>query len=319
MKLLLLGILVLLLLLSVCLFAMVQYRKNLDKQMNHILEILDRALDGQKTLAVFDESADAAISERINRLLDISNASYRKADEERNVVKSLIADISHQVRTPLTNIMLYTGLLAEAEIDDQSRALTQKIQAQTEKLDFFMKELVHSSYLESDMLALHPAFSGTAELLGLVCQAEELQAMKKHISFQISGEDFQAFFDMKWTAEALGNILNNAVKYAPKGSEIQLFAESYDSFIRIHVRDQGPGISEKEQGMIFSGFTAPLLCLKKKVWESGCILPGKFWRRRAGISKWILPQAKAATSRCFFPDMLFRIPYTFEICQNCHF
>ena len=126
MKLLLLGILVLLLLLSVCLFAMVQYRKNLDKQMNHILEILDRALDGQKTLAVFDESADAAISERINRLLDISNASYRKADEERNVVKSLIADISHQVRTPLTNIMLYTGLLAEAEIDDQSRALTQK-------------------------------------------------------------------------------------------------------------------------------------------------------------------------------------------------
>ena len=254
MKLLLLGILVLLLLLSVCLFAMVQYRKNLDKQINHILEILDRALDGQKTLAVFDESADAAISERINRLLDISNASYRKADEERNVVKSLIADISHQVRTPLTNIMLYTGLLAEAEIDDQSRALTQKIQAQTEKLDFFMKELVHSSYLESDMLALHPAFSGTAELLGLVCQAEELQAMKKHISFQISSEDFQAFFDMKWTAEALGNILNNAVKYAPKGSEIQLFAESYDSFIRIHVRDQGPGISEKEQGMIFQRF-----------------------------------------------------------------
>lgn len=226
MKLLLLGILVLLLLLSVCLFAMVQYRKNLDKQMNHILEILDRALDGQKTLAVFDESADAAISERINRLLDISNASYRKADEERNVVKSLIADISHQVRTPLTNIMLYTGLLAEAEIDDQSRALTQKIQAQTEKLDFFMKELVHSSYLESDMLALHPAFSGTAELLGLVCQAEELQAMKKHISFQISSEDFQAFFDMKWTAEALGNILNNAVKYAPKGSEIQLLQKA---------------------------------------------------------------------------------------------
>ena len=91
---------------------MAQYQNFLDKT--------DEILSGKKIALSYDESLDSAISERLNRIMEISHIQKEIAEEERDVIKSLITNISHQIRTPLANITLYTGLLKERISDSES-------------------------------------------------------------------------------------------------------------------------------------------------------------------------------------------------------
>ncbi len=127
----------------------------------------------------YDESLDAAVRERLSRVVQISVMQRDSAKEERDVIKALISDISHQVRTPLTNIMLYTGLLREQSLGKDAAALADKIDRQTEKLDFFMKELVKSSYTEQAMISVCPQMIDVEEVIDTACQMTELAAMKR--------------------------------------------------------------------------------------------------------------------------------------------
>ena len=88
----------------------------------------DDALEGGEGAYAYDESMDSAIADRLNKLLRSSSMGKERAYQDRDRIKSLISDISHQIRTPLSNIMLYTGLLQEKKLDGQSRMLADQIQ-----------------------------------------------------------------------------------------------------------------------------------------------------------------------------------------------
>lgn len=170
------------------------------------------------------------------------------------MIKSLISDISHQVRTPVTNIMLYAGLLQEQDLDSEAMHLADKIQKQSDKLDFFIKELVKSSYTEQEMISIHPQNTSVQEILDTAGQTVEMAAIKKKINVSIEETGAFCYADKKWTAEALGNVLDNAVKYSPESSEIRVETAVYESFVCIQVKDRGIGIREEEQGMVFERF-----------------------------------------------------------------
>ena len=128
------------LLLSAVAFLLARDCRNKKKEMEVLLQRLDDALNGEVEASAYDESLDSAITERLDKLLRSSSMGKERAYQDRDRIKSLISDISHQIRTPLSNIMLYTGLLQEKNLDGQSRLLADKIQGQAEKLDFFMKD-----------------------------------------------------------------------------------------------------------------------------------------------------------------------------------
>ena len=190
----------------------------------------------------------------MKRSVQISGMNQGKAEKERDIIKSLISDISHQVRTPLTNIMLYVGLLKEQDLDSDTELLVDKIGKQSEKLEFFMKELVKSSYAEQEMISIYPQIMSVEEILHTSCQIVELAALKKKINIVQEETDVLCYADKKWTTEALGNVLDNAIKYSPENSQIKVKVVPYESFVCIQVQDQGCGIKEEEQGMIFERF-----------------------------------------------------------------
>ena len=231
-----------------------RYRRRIRRQMDTVLEQLDRAIGGTIQECSYDESMDSAVIQRLNQLVEMSRMNCEQADRERNLVKALISDISHQVRTPLTNIMLYAGLLEEQELPEQAGKMASQIHRQADKLDFFMKELVRSSYLETEMIAVHVEKSSVDELIARACQAVEMQALKKGIVIEAESSPESAFFDMKWTVEALVNLLDNAVKYSPAQSVIRVLSVPYESFLCVRVKDEGIGICEEEQGLIFQRF-----------------------------------------------------------------
>lgn len=230
------------------------YQNRMEETYQELLQKLDRAIGGEIQDTAYNESMDAAVVERLNRVVQIAGMNQGKAERERDTIKSLISDISHQVRTPLTNIMLYVGLLKEQELDGDSMLLVDKIQKQSDKLDFFMKELIKSSYAEQEVISIHPEMNNVEEIVNTACQMVELAALKKKIDIIQEEAEALCYADKKWTIEVLGNILDNAVKYSPENTGVKVKVIPYESFICVQVEDQGIGIREEEQGMVFERF-----------------------------------------------------------------
>ena len=274
------------------------YRKTL----NRILDHMDLAISGTEQEIEYDENIDAAITEKMNKLVNISRLNYEDASRDRDLVKSLISDIAHQVRTPLTNIMLYAGLLQENAITDDSIKMAKQIQRQSEKLDFFMNELVKSSYMETEMIAVHREENSIDELFAEACQEVELAALKKKIIFNIKECDRSGSFDMKWTKGALINLLDNAIKYSPEKSEISLKYKKYESFFSINIIDHGMGISESEQGMIFKRFYRSPEVEREQGLGIGLYLVREIIEKQGGYIKVRSEVGKGSTFSMFLPN-----------------
>ena len=232
------------------LWQLVQRRRTLRR----VNAMLDRAIAGGFAEDRFDESELSAVEGRLARFLRGSAAARKTAESEQAAVKSLIADISHQTRTPLANLVLYASLLSESELDPGQRAQVETISVQAEKLSFLIRELVKASRLEAGIVAPTPGINPVLPLMEDAAAQARGAAGNKRIELTVEGVDGEALFDPRWTGEALFNIVDNAVKYSPEGGSVAVSAQMLDSFCRIDVADSGPGIPESEQAGIFDRF-----------------------------------------------------------------
>lgn len=126
---------------------------------------------------------------------------------------------------------------------------------QTEKLEFLIQALTKMSRLESNIVEVRPEQQPITPLLQDVVTEAAMKADGKNITIRnvYAGEAF-ACFDYKWTKEALGNVLDNAVKYSPPGSTVTLSVLEYEMYLAVSVCDEGRGIREEEIPKIFGRF-----------------------------------------------------------------
>lgn len=217
-------------------------------------DMLDRAIAGGFAEERFDETELSALEGKLARFLRGSAHAQKTLKGEQAAVKALVADISHQTRTPISNLLLYASLLLESDLPPQQREQARAVMAQGEKLSFLIKALVKASRLETGIVVPVPSLHSVEVLLEDVAQQEEQAAQEKGIALRVLPFDGAAAFDPRWTSEALGNVVNNAVKYTPAGGTVTLCAQMLDGFCRVDVADSGPGIPEAEQGEIFNRF-----------------------------------------------------------------
>ena len=217
-------------------------------------DMLDRAIAGNFAEERFDETELSALETRMARYLSANAVSARNLAEEKDAIKTLIADISHQTKTPIANLLLYAQLLGEQELPPESRTYASALERQAEKLRFLIDALVKTSRLETGVFAMTPKRHGIQQLLDAALSQAAPQAAAKGLALAAEPTDLTARFDLKWTAEALYNLVDNAVKYTPAGGSVTLSAQLLDSFCRVDVTDTGPGIPEGEQARIFRRF-----------------------------------------------------------------
>ena len=218
-------------------------------------QILDDTMSGTFEESRYDESQLSRLESKWMRYLTSSQRSLRKVEEERASIKELVTDISHQTKTPLSNIMLYSQLLQEQAQEEDSKKLAEQIHRQSEKLQFLIQALIKTSRLESGTFQIQPQKNKVFPMIQEIMRESEGKAGAKQITISNQvNETMIASFDKKWTAEALFNILDNAVKYSSPGSQVKLTAESYEMYAAIRIIDEGPGIAEEEIPRIFGRF-----------------------------------------------------------------
>jgi signal transduction histidine kinase len=217
--------------------------------------MLDSALNGNFTEKTYDESKLSYLESKLNRYLNISLSSEKNLAAEKDRIKTLISDISHQTKTPIANIVLYAQLLAEQKnLDKEAIVFVNEITSQSEKLNFLIQALIKTSRLEAGIIAVKTQNASIKELLTSVCSAINNKALEKEIQININCEDLYAEFDAKWTEEAIYNIVDNAVKYTPEHGTINISATNYELFARIDIKDTGIGIAEQDISSIFQRF-----------------------------------------------------------------
>jgi len=225
----------------------------MKQQIRTLDEMLDKAIDGSFTESCFDESQLSYIENKMWKYLSSSEISARKTAEEKAKIKTLIADISHQTKTPVSNILLYAELLSECNLSDTEKDYAKRIFSQSEKLSFLIKSLVKLSRLETGIIALSPKETDVAPMLRDIVIQAQAKADEKKLSLTLECGNEKAVFDEKWTNEAVWNIVDNALKYTDEGG-VKIIVKEYEMFVCIEISDTGCGISESEQAQIFSRF-----------------------------------------------------------------
>jgi len=217
-------------------------------------KMLEDGINGTFSESDYDETQLSKLESKWLRYLTSSKLSAQKTEQEREKLQELVSDISHQTKTPLSNILLYTQLLQEQDIDGQSRQLVDEIRQQSEKLEFLIQSLVKTSRLETGTFQLAPLKNNIDSVIDAAIEQITPKAKSKQIKIMYSSQSHTAKFDIKWTREALFNILDNAVKYSPRNSVIKITVYAYEMFACVFVADQGIGIPEEELPRIFGRF-----------------------------------------------------------------
>ncbi len=224
------------------------------RMLRRLARMLEEAARGDFREEDFDESLLSAVESRLASYLAASSVSARNLQEEKDAVKTLVADISHQTKTPIANLRLYAQLLEEQELTEEGRALAAALTGQAEKLQDLVQSLVKASRLETGIIVQNPRPLLLAPMLESAAAQFRPKAVEKGVSLTVEPTEVLAVFDPRWTEEAVCNLLDNAVKYTPPGGSVSVRVTAYELYRRIDVADTGPGVPEADQGKIFQRF-----------------------------------------------------------------
>ena len=227
---------------------------SVDRIMDRLNAMLDHAIAGEPVEESFDETKMSALETKMAQYLKMNQLGQQQLESRKQRIDELISDISHQTKTPIANMLLYSELLEEEIEDGKSREMLDAIHVQAEKLSFLIQALVKASRLESGAIQTIPEENSVQELIEKVVLQVEKKAACKEIEIAVSPVNSKAFFDMKWTSEAVGNIVDNAVKYTNKGGKIGISVSEYSLFTRIDIKDNGIWMAEEDLPKIFGRF-----------------------------------------------------------------
>lgn len=225
------------------------------KTYEHLEDMLDAAIAEEFDESAYDEKMFSRLETKWKRFLSASALSAENVKKEHLAVQEMVSDISHQVKTPIANLRLYGELLQE-RLDGEEQVLAERLLEQTELLDFLIQSLVKMSRLESGTIQVLPQRQSLLPLLLAVEKRGEETRRQRKIRLETQGWETAglAWFDRKWTEEAVYNVLDNALKYTEEASTVRMRVRRYEFFVCLEIEDEGPGVDLDEVPRLFDRF-----------------------------------------------------------------
>ena len=233
--------------------------RNLDALVSDLSDLTDSliTLDEHTVFSDTDEHLLSKLQSKVTKLVQILRKQKDGAIKDKEKIHAFVSDLSHQLKTPISNLILYTSLLQEENLPPETQTdYLHTIQNAIQRLDFLSESMIKISRLENGLIQLHPKKQS--------CNATALQAIKSvytkaksagtEICYQEEDKEILATHDRNWTAEAIFNLLDNAVKYSCSQSKVTIHIKRYGMFAAIEVSDENTPISKEERNKIFTRF-----------------------------------------------------------------
>ncbi len=232
------------------------YIRNILMQLS---EVVASIIDMRETelFSTLEDDMCSKLQSQIIKLSGMLKIQNSRLEKEKSEIKSLITDIAHQLKNPLSNLNIYVSFLNDEDIDEATRReYVLNIVSQLEKLNWLMESMIKMSRLESGIIQLKPAVISLKELILTAIKQVYMKAEGKgiEIEFNPASVDLKLSVDKKWTSEAISNILDNAVKYTAENGRIIISITIFEVFVRLDIEDNGMGFEEWEINHIFKRF-----------------------------------------------------------------
>lgn len=236
------------------------YKRKVIDFFDEVNEGMDQMLSGRSDVLLPEvedpENLFARFVSKLSRLYEALRIAEAGADEEKRVMQGMVADLSHQIKTPVANIKMDLELLSARKMPpDQQQEFLGRTLHQADKMDFLIQSIIKMSRLESGAIRILPQQADFAATLANALLSVSAAADRKGIEIAVDcPQPFPVRHDPKWTEEAVFNLLDNAVKYSPEGGTIEVRVEMREAGAYLSVTDHGMGIPEEWQGAVFSKF-----------------------------------------------------------------
>lgn len=236
------------------------YQRKVMDFFDEVNEGMDQMLSGRSDVPLPEvedqENLFARFVSKLSRLYEALRIAEAGADEEKRVMQGMVADLSHQIKTPVANIKMDLELLSARKMPpDQQQEFLGRTLHQADKMDFLIQSVIKMSRLESGAIRILPQQADFAVTLANALLSVSTAADRKGIEIAVDcPQPFPVRHDPKWTEEAVFNLLDNAVKYSSEGGTIEVRVEMREAGAYLSVTDHGMGIPEEWQGAVFSKF-----------------------------------------------------------------
>ncbi|WP_291651494.1 HAMP domain-containing sensor histidine kinase [Clostridium sp.] len=234
------------------------YKSYMEEMFIQLSDMLATIID-MRDEEIFSTTEDTLLSKlqhQTIKLTTILKDKNKQIEKDRNEIKSLISDIAHQLKTPLTNLKMYGEFLQDEDLtEEERREFNDIIIISLDRLSFLIESMIKMSRLESGVIKLKPQINDLNDTLLLAISEVQEKARIKGIEIQLEEVDKVSIsHDKNWVREAFFNILENAVKYTSENGLIMVKIQCYEMFTRVDIKDNGVGIKEDELTKIFSRF-----------------------------------------------------------------
>lgn len=284
---------------AIVFFAYFWFRRTYVNLAEEICDMLDDMIAGKNLERNQDiEMLSSKIAAKLHKLGEITQYTGTQNLGQKQEIQQMVSDISHQLKTPIANILMYTDTIAESErLGEEEQRFVGVMRSQVKKLEFLVQALVKMSRLESNMLVLKKENAFLFDTLSKAVSAILPAADEKDIQLKVEcPQKLRLFYDPKWTEEAIFNVLDNAVKYTPKGGKINLAVESFQLYTRLQISDTGIGIQASNQSDIFKRFYREEKVHRESGVGIGLYLTREILARQNG---YITVQSEVGKGSCF--------------------
>lgn len=198
----------------------------------------------------------AVLNSEIYKMTVRLREQTERLENEKNYLKDYLADISHQIRTPMTSINIMISRLSRQELTFEDRfKMIKEISKLLTRIEWLITALLKVAQLESDTVKLKKEKTNVEEVVNKALEPLKIQAEIKNIKMKLKIEKNTNYKgDYYWSVEAISNIIKNCIEHSENGGIIEIISETNPIYTEIIITDEGKGICKEDLPHLFERF-----------------------------------------------------------------
>lgn len=248
-------VIVVIIFLVILLLVILNFLKRQDKKVDKLNDYANQVLSGDYKLMISDND-ESSFSMLENRIYDMTVMLKEKNENlinDKEKLEKLLADISHQIKTPLTSLNLLNDLLYQDLPEHKKKEFLDNIQNELKKIEWLVKNLLYLAKLDAKMIDFKMEYNDINKLINECINEFSVLAEVNNVKIFVNcDEKIYVKCDKKWTMEAINNLIKNSIEHLAKNINIKV-SDNY-LYTQIEVIDDGEGIKKEDIKNIFKRF-----------------------------------------------------------------